>query len=154
MQVKQLLEQRFPGIKVIGSNYPVPPLKQTLAQIIGAAQMGALAFIFFGPQVFAAMGQPQPPDWYTQMATNKFGVAIGVWFVGNMLVNKLTSTGAFEIYCDGNLVSSRGLGSLPGAVLGKMGVHCVPSDVSLYATARMDAHLKPLRNQRGGTQTQ
>jgi selT/selW/selH-like putative selenoprotein len=105
MQVKQLVEQRFPGIKVIGSNYPVAALKQTLAQIVGAAQMGALGFVFFGPQIFAAMGQPQPPDWYQQVATNKFGVAIGVWFMGNLLVNKLTSTGAFEIYTNGELVS-------------------------------------------------
>jgi hypothetical protein len=39
------------------------------------------------------------------VAANRFGTGVGVWFVGNMLTNQLISTGAFEVYYDGRLVS-------------------------------------------------
>lgn len=39
------------------------------------------------------------------MAANRFGAGIGVWFAGNFFTNQLISTGAFEIYYDGQLVS-------------------------------------------------
>ena len=38
------------------------------------------------------------------VTSNRFGVGVGVWFVGNMLTNQLISTGAFEVYYDGQLV--------------------------------------------------
>mmetsp|Transcript_16657 Transcript_16657/g.28593 ORF Transcript_16657/g.28593 Transcript_16657/m.28593 type:complete len:98 (+) Transcript_16657:422-715(+) len=48
-----------------------------------------------------------PPAWYVQyIATNRFGAAMGTWFVGNMIQNALTSTGAFEVYANDQLVFS------------------------------------------------
>lgn len=75
-----------------------------LSKALGFAQMAALAVIFFGDKILPALGIHQPPDIYRKIVENKFGWAMGVWFVGNMLHNGLTSTGAFEIYYDGHLV--------------------------------------------------
>jgi hypothetical protein len=41
------------------------------------------------------------------IASNRFGAGVGVWFVGNMVSNQLISTGAFEVHYDGRLVSGR-----------------------------------------------
>jgi hypothetical protein len=111
MQVKQLLEQHFPGMEVLGSTYPIPASRQMLGNVISVVQMAALIMIFAGPQIFAAMGQPEPPAWYQQVAGNKASAGIAVWFVGNMLHNSVMSSGAFEIYLNGQLVR-RGAGHL------------------------------------------
>lgn len=41
------------------------------------------------------------------VAANRFGTGVGVWFVGNFITNQLISTGAFEVYYDGELVGAR-----------------------------------------------
>lgn len=46
-----------------------------------------------------------PCRYLDSVAANRFGTGVGVWFVGNMLTNQLISTGAFEVYYDGRLVS-------------------------------------------------
>lgn len=107
MQVKQLLEQNFPGMEVLGSTYPIPASRQMLGNLISVVQMAALIMIFAGPQIFAAMGHPQPPAWYQQLAGNKASAGIAVWFVGNMLHNSVMSSGAFEIYFNGQLMHSK-----------------------------------------------
>lgn len=59
----------------------------------------------------------------TNIAANRFGAGVGVWFVGNMLSNQLISTGAFEVYYDGRLVS--GLGGSGGDGGGGGAVGCL-----------------------------
>lgn len=105
MQAQQLLQQRFPGMEVAGSTYPVPASKQALAQALGLVQMAGFGFVVFGEKIFEALGYAAPPELFVQnVAGNKFGVGIGIWFVGNFLQNQLLSTGAFEVYYDGTLV--------------------------------------------------
>eukprot|EP00878_Enallax_costatus_P014671 GHUV01015347.1.p1 GENE.GHUV01015347.1~~GHUV01015347.1.p1 ORF type:complete len:159 (+),score=53.23 GHUV01015347.1:337-813(+) len=107
MQVKQLIEQQYPGMQVVGSNYPVSPIKQAAAQAVSIAQMGGFAMVIFGDKVFDSLGVP-PPQFYTQnVANNRFGAGVGLWFVGNLIQNQLVSTGAFEVYYDGSLVFSK-----------------------------------------------
>jgi hypothetical protein len=106
MQAQQLLQQRFPGMEVVGSTYPVPPAKQALAQGLGLVQMAGFGFVIFGEKLFESLGYAAPLELYVQhVAGNKFGVGVGIWFVGNFLQNQLLSTGAFEVYYDGTLVS-------------------------------------------------
>ncbi|WIA37092.1 hypothetical protein OEZ86_014062 [Tetradesmus obliquus] len=108
MQAQQLLQQRFPGMEVAGSTYPVPASKQALAQALGLVQMAGFGFVVFGEKIFEALGYAAPPELFVQnVAGNKFGVGIGIWFVGNFLQNQLLSTGAFEVYYDGTLVFSK-----------------------------------------------
>lgn len=116
MQVKQLLEQRYPSMQVVGSNYPPTALKQAAAQAVGTLQLGGFALVIVGDKIFETLGVPQPL-WYSQnVAQNRFGTAVGVWFVGNFIQNQLISTGAFEVYYDGSLVFSKlAAGRMPSA---------------------------------------
>lgn len=105
MQVKQLLEQQYPGMEVVGSNYPVPALKQAAAQAVSMAQMAGFAVVIFGDKVFEMLAMA-PPEFYVQnIAQNRFGAGVGVWFVGNFIQNQLVATGAFEVFYDGSPVS-------------------------------------------------
>eukprot|EP00775_Hariotina_reticulata_P012919 gene12919-13046_t len=117
MQVKQLLEQQHPGMEVGGSMYPVPPLKQGLAQVVGLGQMGAFAVVLFGDKIFEMLGYAAPPQLYVQyVQQNRFGAGVAAWFVGNLLQSQLMSTGAFEVYYDGSLVFSKlATGRMPAA---------------------------------------
>lgn len=107
MQVKQLLEQAFPGMRVVGSNYPLSVAQQLASQAVGALQMGGFGLVFFGEKLFEAAGLAAPPGWYGQVAQNKPTAALGVWLVGNMVSSSVGSTGAFEVYFDGRLVFSK-----------------------------------------------
>mmetsp|Transcript_28706 Transcript_28706/g.63222 ORF Transcript_28706/g.63222 Transcript_28706/m.63222 type:complete len:147 (+) Transcript_28706:247-687(+) len=116
MQVSQLVAQRYPGMEVIGSAYPVPPFQATMAKLVQVIQLSFIAFIFAAPNIFQSLGMPLP-TWYTgSIATNKFGYAMGAWFLGNFLNQQLIATGAFEIFFDGHLVFSKLVnGRLPTA---------------------------------------
>lgn len=104
MQVKQLIEQQYPGVQVTGSNYPISAVKQAAAQAVSVVQMGGFAMVIFGDKVFNILGTPPPPFYTQNIANNRFGAGVGLWFVGNLIQNQLVSTGAFEVYYDGNLV--------------------------------------------------
>ncbi len=104
MQAKELLEASL-TTEVIGSTYPVAPLRGAAAQLMGVAQIAAGAGVLFGERLFEAAGLPAPPAWYvTHVASNRFGAGIAVWLGGNLLTNQLLATGAFEVYHDGALV--------------------------------------------------
>lgn len=62
--------------------------------------------LVLGDQIFAALGVP-PPELYNQVKEKKLAMAMAVWFLGNMLHNSLTSTGAFEVFYDGQQVFSK-----------------------------------------------
>ncbi|KIY99027.1 SelT-like protein Flags: Precursor [Monoraphidium neglectum] len=114
VQVKQLLQQQFPGIEVLGSTYPLSAGRQALSQAIGGAQMAGFGGVFFGDKLFEAIGVAPPPDWYARVQQSKPLWALGVWMVGNMAQSSASSTGAFEIYFDGKLVFSKlAAGRLP-----------------------------------------
>lgn len=107
MQVEQLAQRRFAGMEVIGSSYPIPDWKAALLKAAQATQFALLGMCIFGEQAFRALGVPPPELYVRHVAPNKLGAGIGVWFVGNMLVNSLQQTGAFEVYFDGTRVFSK-----------------------------------------------
>jgi hypothetical protein len=90
---------------VAGTPYPLPEWKRPLVLVAQFVQFTVLAVCIGGDYIFRHLGIP-PPEWYSRnVASNRFGAAMGVWFVGNLLVTNLQNTGAFEVYFDGNLVS-------------------------------------------------
>ncbi|KAF5834521.1 hypothetical protein DUNSADRAFT_8772 [Dunaliella salina] len=101
------MEKRYPQLEVQASTYPPPPLQALLAKALGYAQVALIAFVVLGEKAFEFCGMPTPL-WYTQNVANQRLVAgIMVWFVGNMIFNGLTQTGAFEIYSNDQLVFSK-----------------------------------------------
>eukprot|EP01024_Parvocaulis_polyphysoides_P049670 TRINITY_DN48301_c0_g1_i2.p4 TRINITY_DN48301_c0_g1~~TRINITY_DN48301_c0_g1_i2.p4 ORF type:complete len:133 (+),score=16.87 TRINITY_DN48301_c0_g1_i2:268-666(+) len=96
-------------MEVIGTTYPIPPYKQALSSATSVVQMGAIGVAIFGEQLrqFAGLTDEMMPPWYFPLQQTKIGVALGVWFFGNAISNSLVSTGAFEIYYNGQLIFSK-----------------------------------------------
>ena len=103
MTMKRMLETSFPGIHVILHNYPPPFPKRVLSKVIPIVQVGAVATIMAGDQIFPRLGMV-PPPWYYSLRANRFGTMATIWLFGNFAQSFLQSSGAFEVYCDGDLV--------------------------------------------------
>ena len=100
---KRMLETSFPGIHVILRNYPPPFPKRVLSKVIPIVQVGAIATILAGDQIFPRLGMV-PPPWYYSLRANRFGTTATIWLFGNFAQSFLQSSGAFEVYCNGDLV--------------------------------------------------
>ncbi|GJM88831.1 hypothetical protein PR202_ga05401 [Eleusine coracana subsp. coracana] len=106
MTMKRMLETSFPGIHVVLQNYPPPFPKRVLAKALPILQVGAIATIMAGDQIFPRLGMI-PPPWYYSLRANKFGTMATIWLFGNFAQSFLQSSGAFEVYCNGDLVFSK-----------------------------------------------
>mmetsp|Transcript_21624 Transcript_21624/g.47499 ORF Transcript_21624/g.47499 Transcript_21624/m.47499 type:complete len:121 (-) Transcript_21624:591-953(-) len=75
--------------------------------------LSGIGVTFWGDKVFGALGVT-PPEFYNSMKNNKMTTCMGLWFFGNTIAQNLLSTGAFEIYYDGELIFSKlSSGTLP-----------------------------------------
>ena len=69
-------------------------------------QVGAIATIMAGDQIFPRLGIA-PPPWFYSLRANRFGTMATIWLFGNFAQSFLQSSGAFEVYCNGDLVFSK-----------------------------------------------
>ena len=99
-----MLESEFPGINVVLANYPPPLPKRVLSKVVPVVQLGIIGIIAAGEQIFPRLGMA-PPPWYYSLRANRFGSMASTWLLGNFLQSFLQSSGAFEVYCNGDLVS-------------------------------------------------
>ncbi|KAF0887503.1 hypothetical protein E2562_002234 [Oryza meyeriana var. granulata] len=106
MTMKQMLESSFPGIHVVLENYPPPFPKRALTKAVPFLQVGAMATLMAGDQIFPRFGMV-PPPWYYSLRANRFGTMATIWLFGNFAQSFLQSSGAFEVYCNGQLVFSK-----------------------------------------------
>lgn len=104
--MKKMLEASFPGIDVILSNYPPALPKQILSKAIPVVQFGVIGIVMAGEQIFPRLGMT-PPQWFHTLRANRFGTMASTWLIGNFAQSSLQSTGAFEVYCNGDLVFSK-----------------------------------------------
>jgi hypothetical protein len=77
MQVSQLVAQRFPGVEVIGSSYPLPVFNQAAATAVAAGRNVALAVALAGDQIFGFFNMPTPPWYTTNIVPNRMGWCLG-----------------------------------------------------------------------------
>lgn len=113
MQLRHAIRQRFRGIVVEGSNYPVPESQLALANVLSAVQFGFIGLVLFGESMFSLI-DVAAPGWYHGVKDNKFGCILMAWMLGNAVQSGLTNTGAFEIAYDGEIIfSKQELGRLP-----------------------------------------
>ncbi|GAB2292565.1 hypothetical protein Dimus_026801 [Dionaea muscipula] len=114
--MKNMLENQFPGIHVVLANYPPSLPKRILSKAAPVVQIGAIALIVAGDQIFPRLGVI-PPAWYYSLRANKFGTISAIWLFGNFAQSYLQSSGAFEVYCDAERVFSKmGEQRFPGEI--------------------------------------
>ena len=106
--MKNMLEAAFPGLNVVLENYPPTTPKRVLSKVVTVAQVGIIGTIVFGDKILPRLGIMNPPPWYHSLRANKFRSLASVWMFGNFVQSSLQSTGAFEVYCNGELVSMFG----------------------------------------------
>lgn len=88
-----------------GELYPAPPFAQTLATVGSFLQMGGIAVTLGGSLIFDRLGVPEP-FFVPVMRNNPMPTVIGLSVV-NFICSSFTSTGAFEVSIDGEVVFSR-----------------------------------------------
>lgn len=105
--MKKMLESSFPGIDVVLANYPPALPKRLLSKVIPAFQVGVMGLVMAGEHIFPRLGYVAPPPWFYSMRQNRFGTIATTWLLGNVFQSFLQSSGAFEVYCNGELVFSK-----------------------------------------------
>lgn len=105
MTMKKMLETQFPGIDVILDNYPPSLPKRLLSKVVPVFQFGVIGIMMAGEQIFPMIGIMTPPPWYYSLRANRFGSIATAWLLGNVMQSFLQSSGAFEVYCNDELVS-------------------------------------------------
>ncbi|MBA0557983.1 hypothetical protein Golob_015024 [Gossypium lobatum] len=103
--MKKMLEAQFPGIDVILDNYPPSLPKRLLSKVVPVFQFGVIGIMMAGEQIFPMIGITTPPPWYFSLRANRFGSIATAWLLGNVMQSFLQSSGAFEVYCNDELVS-------------------------------------------------
>ena len=69
--------------------------------------MAVIAVMLVGDNLFELLAVP-PPALYQQYKDKRFAIIMACWFLGNMVHNGLTATGAFEVFYDGSQVNLLG----------------------------------------------
>jgi selT/selW/selH-like putative selenoprotein len=114
-QFSELVHTNYPGMAVVGENYPSPPLKALLARILSIIKMGLLVCLLFGQNPFLLLNIPTPRV-YSWALQNKMYACLMIFFFSNSIESYLGSTGAFEISVnDVPLWSKIETGRLPSA---------------------------------------
>jgi len=124
-QYQKILAERYgENVQVSLDTYPVPPFKQTLASIVSLAKFFLLFLIISQTNPLTFIGQAGPDDaapaWLEKLRESKVYSCLMIFFVTNAIESTLMSTGAFEIYANEQLVSSKlqtGQVPQPGAVV-------------------------------------
>jgi len=111
VQIKDALHQQFPHMEINGGNYPTPASKVLMAKLVQVVQFGligvAVAGDYLMTHVFNFPENGPFPPLYETIREKKMFVGMGAWIVGNSITQGLTSSGAFEIYYNGQIVSSK-----------------------------------------------
>ncbi|TKY56482.1 SelT protein [Spatholobus suberectus] len=104
--LKNMLEIAFPGTEVILANYPPKLPKRLLSKLVPVVQIGVIGVVVAGEHIFPMLGFVAPPPWYYNLRANRFGTIASTWLLGNALQSFLQSSGAFEVYFNGELVGA------------------------------------------------
>lgn len=100
-QYSQIIRQRYPDINVIGENYHPPGGRAYIAQFLSTFKLVIIGMILLkqNPFPYLNMNTPNIFVWATE---NKLYACLMLYFISNTIETQLISTGAFEIYLNGN----------------------------------------------------
>ena len=112
-QVKDIIQNEYPDLDVIGGEYPPTPLNKLLSRVCSGIQIGFFAMMIAGDRIFQGLGM-QEPGFYRYMKERKMIAFFFIFIIGNNLSNQFWSTGAFEItFRDQTVFSKLQLGRMP-----------------------------------------
>ena len=105
LRVKAYLEQKMPDLLIDGMHHSPGATKELIAHIAGIVWTFGLLIMFFGGTIFGMVGMA-PPFWFKYIKDNQMPFAVGLFLMNNV-AQGLMSTGAFEIYVNGELFHSK-----------------------------------------------
>lgn len=92
----QVLNQRYPDIRIEGENFLPQPIYRHLASFLSVFKLVVIGLIILGKDPFAFFHM-EPPGIWLWAKENKIYACMMVFFLSNMIENQCMSTGAFEI---------------------------------------------------------
>jgi len=105
-QVKQHLESNYTNINVQPSDYPLSTQRKLLSYIVTFIQFGGIILAFTGKNIKTYIGSIIPDNALDWIEGNKMMFGMGCYLIGNILNNNINNAGAFEIYCNEELIWS------------------------------------------------
>jgi len=105
-QLQTNLTAIYPHIVVSGSEYPLKPMNAILGKVLSYGQYGVMILMFAGDFIFAQL-KMAPPAIFNKMKEKRMMVIMVVMLLGNTLHGAVTSSGAYEVFFDGNLAFSK-----------------------------------------------
>ena len=105
-QVKEYLEKNYSNISVIPSDFPLSQTRKILYYLVTFFQFSIIIAAFSGSYIKPYLIGIVPESYLDLIEGNKMIVGMGGFFIGNMLNNNITNSGAFEIYCNERLIWS------------------------------------------------
>lgn len=106
-EVKKFLESHYPELagRIRGENYPIPESAVWASRLLSFFQLFCLAAAFMGDSIFSFIPfVRQPPGWYYTLKENGMAAVIAIFLVIPTLVQRIITTGAFEIILDDSIV--------------------------------------------------
>ena len=110
MQVANFLQDKFPELEgsIQGENYPSPPVVEFLSHLTSLAQLIGLMWMVLGKEnLFRMVGMRRPPAWASTVHENGIQIGIFLFLLLPQILGRFTTTGAFEIFLDGDSVFSK-----------------------------------------------
>ena len=106
--MQHIVRNEFPWMEVHLSQYPVPEWKVRASSLVSYAQFGTLVGVMFGEGLCRSLGVPPPAFLNGPFLTeNRIPLLAGVWLGGGTVSQSLLKTQAFEVYYDGEVVTSK-----------------------------------------------
>jgi len=84
-------------LDIVGDNYPPPPDKVFIANIVFYIQITLFIGVFCIEAIFKHLEMPVP-EVLQRVKDNKFAAFMMIWMLGNVIQGGLLNTGAFEVY--------------------------------------------------------
>ncbi|KAF6775522.1 hypothetical protein AHF37_06351 [Paragonimus kellicotti] len=102
-QITELAAHTSFCILIEGDIFPPPAWRSAIAKLVQAVKFGLIVTVICGIDVFSALGIPTP-SFITYGMQNKMSFCLMVFLLGNLVEGQLLSTGAFEVYFNGNSI--------------------------------------------------
>lgn len=96
-QFSQIIQEKYPGVVIEGTNFPPSQIKSLVSQFIGVAKIALIVMVIVGRDPFASMGIATPGI-FNWMLSNKLSSCLMLFMLSNSIEGMMMSTGAFEIY--------------------------------------------------------